>query len=151
MEKKCDILPDGGSCGNYKMGTLPACAPLAVSYVPMQEKALPAYDAGEALQRGTLFPGLDLPFMNLVNNRDVADTPLGEVMALCFVSHELRLYLDTHPDDAEAFAALKEMLALTAEAKQRYTARFGPLTPEDLAESERFDWLDTPWPWQYRD
>ena len=152
MEQKCEILPGNGSCNSYKKGVLPECAPLALAYVPMQESARPAYDAGEALQRGTLFPGLDLPFMNLVNNNpELAGTPLGEVMALCFASHELRLYLDTHPGDEEAFDTLRQMLKLTAEAKRRYTARFGPLTPTDLAESEHFDWLDGPWPWQYQD
>ena len=140
---------NGGACG-YKKGTLPSCAPLAVSYVPMQESSRPSYDTEDALKRGTLFPGLDLPFMNIVNTKDVTDTPLGEVMALCFVAHELQLYLDTHPEDDEAFATLKRMLNLEAEAKRRYVARYGPLVPSDLAESERFDWLRDPWPWTFQ-
>ena len=143
---------NSGSSGcGYKQGSLPPCAPLAVSYVPMQASSMPAYDTEDAIKRGTLFPGLDLPFMNIVNTRDVADTPLGEVMALCFVSHELQLYLDTHPDDTQAFETLQRMLHLTEEAKRRYTAKYGPLVPADLAESERFDWLEDPWPWNYRD
>ena len=109
---------------------------------------LPAYDREEALHRGTLFPGLDLPFMNMVNTSS-PDTPLKEVMALCFASHELQLYLDTHPEDREAFDTLREMLALTAEAKRRYTAKYGPLSPADLENSQSFDWLDNPWPWCY--
>ena len=148
MDQYCDINPTTGAC-DYREGGLPACAPLALSYVPMQQSALPAYDAEDALKRGTLFPGLDLPFMNIVNTRNV-EGPLAEVMALCFVSHELQLYLDTHPEDAEAFDTLRRMLKLTAEAKRRYTARYGPLCPADLAESERFDWLENPWPWNYR-
>ena len=153
METKCDLgnagAGNGGSGCNYKQGMLPSCAPLALAYVPMQGSAMPAYDAEDAIKRGTLFPGLDLPFMNMVNTRDVTDTPLGEVMALCFVSHELQLYLDTHPDDTDAFATLKQMLELTAEAKRRYVKRYGPLCPSDLAESETFDWLKNPWPWTY--
>lgn len=139
----------GGACG-YRQGTLPSCAPLAVSFVPMQQSSKPAYDTEDAIKRGTLFPGLDLPFMNIVNTRDVAGTPLGEVMALCFVTHELQLYLDTHPKDREAFETLKRMLDLAAEAKRRYVARYGPLMPADLAESERFDWLEDPWPWNFQ-
>ena len=55
---------------NFRYGTLPgASAPLAIAYVPMQTSAAPAYEAAEALSRGTLFPGLDLPFMNIVNER----------------------------------------------------------------------------------
>ena len=148
MENYCDIHSDRGDC-DYREGGLPECAPLAVSYVPVQQSALPAYDAEDALKRGTLFPGLDLPFMNIVNTRNV-EGPLAEVMALCFVSHELQLYLDTHPEDTEAFDTLRRMLKLTAEAKRRYTAKYGPLCPADLAQSERFDWLENPWPWNYQ-
>ena len=147
MEKKCEISSGGGSC-DYKQGTLPGCAPLAVPYVPMQQSSKPAYDTEEALKRGTLFPGLDLPFMNMVNTREI-EGPLAEVMALCFAAHELHLYLDTHPNDCEAFETLQKMLKLSAEAKRRYTARYGPLTPADLAESECFDWLKDPWPWTF--
>ena len=136
-----------GGCG-YRQGSLPACAPLALAYVPMQDAAEPAYDPEDAIRRGTLFPGLDLPFMNLVNTQNVTDDlPLGEVMTLCFVCHELQLYLDTHPEDREAFETLKRLLRMTEEAKRRYTARYGPLCPADLADSARFDWLDAPWPW----
>lgn len=149
MENSGMSCPIGNGTCNYRQGTLPQCGMLAVGYVPRQAAATPAYDTGDALKRGTLFPGLDLPFMNMVNTKDVTDTPLGEVMGLCFVSHELQLYLDTHPDDTEAFQTLKEMLALTAEAKRRYVAKYGPLVPADLQESETFDWLADPWPWAY--
>ena len=135
---------------DYKKGTLPECAPLALAYVPMQQSAEPAYDPEDALKRGTLFPGLDLPFMNMVNTADMSGTPLGEVMALQFVCHELHLYLDTHQNDKEAFATLKKMLALTREAEKRYTAKFGPLCPKDLEYSSKFDWLADPWPWMYQ-
>ena len=76
------------SCKN---GSLPESAPLAMAYVPMQSSAKPAYNSAEALRRGTLFPGLDLPFMNMINTGDLSGTPLGEVMALDFAAHELAL------------------------------------------------------------
>lgn len=140
------------SCGrcDFRSGNLPTCAPLARAYVPMQQSSVPQYDASDALKRGTLFPGLDLPFMNMVNMEDVSGTPLGEVMALCFVSHELQLYLDTHPNDDEAFELMKNVLALADEAKRRYVAKYGPLSPNDMQSSERFDWIEDPWPWLYR-
>ena len=60
---------------NFRYGTLPgASAPLAIAYVPMQTSATPAYEAAEALSRGTLFPGLDLPFMNMVNKGNYTGT-----------------------------------------------------------------------------
>ena len=43
-------------------GTLPGCAALAFPYIPMQSNNPTRYSRTEALQTGTLFPGLDLPF-----------------------------------------------------------------------------------------
>ena len=67
---------------NFKQGSLPECAPLALAQTPMQCASEPAYDKRMALARGTLFPGLDLPFMNLVNKPADLSTPLCELMAL---------------------------------------------------------------------
>ena len=46
----------------------------------MQESSEPTYENKVALSRGTLFPGLDLPFMNVVNDTLPA-TPMTEMMA----------------------------------------------------------------------
>ena len=134
---------------NFKSGSLPSCAPLAMAYVPMQESVKPTYNTAEALARGTLFPGLDLPFMNMVNTGDLTGTPLGELMALDFVAHELILYLDTHGEDSEAFDMLKNILELAKTARERYTKLYGPVATEDLAKAQSFTWLKNPWPWDY--
>ena len=128
--------------GGWRYGELPDTAPLAMAYVPLQKSVSPAYESMEALSRGTLFPGLDLPFMGMVNKtQDV--TPLTEMMALCFVAHELALYLDTHQDDAEAFAMYQSFLALKKEARERYVKQCGPVTHEDMLGMERYAWTMT--------
>ena len=132
----------------YRYGSLPDRAPLAMAYVPMQTSSEPSYEAGEALARGTLFPGLDLPFMDLVNE-DVPATPLSELMAIDFVCDELELYLDTHANDEEAFALYQTMLALQQEARERYVQRCGALKQTDQLGSRRYVWLNDPWPWDY--
>lgn len=137
--------PDNG----YRFGTLPENGLLATAYVPMQKSVTPAYETNEALARGTLFPGLDLPFMNIVSN-DVERTPASELMAICFVAHELALYLDTHRDDSEAFAMYQTFLALKREAHERYVRLCGPVTHADMLGMESYVWLDDPWPWEYR-
>lgn len=134
---------------DYNSGTLPACAPLGLSYTPMQQSVTPKYGADQALIRGTLFPGLDLPFMNIVNTKCMTDTALGELMALRFVCDELKLYLDTHSGDAEAFALLREMLALAREAHRRYVEKYGPVSFDDLESADSYTWPDGPWPWNY--
>ena len=131
---------------DYRMGSLPASFPLATALTPMQERVDPVYESGEALSRGTLFPGLDLPFMNLVNP-DLPVTPMTELMAIDFVNDELELYLDTHADDAEAFAMYQTMLALGREAHRRFTEQCGPIRQSDMLGDERFRWLNDPWPW----
>jgi len=134
---------------DYKNGKLPECAPLAMAYVPMQDSVKPYYNSSQALSKGTLFPGLDLPFMNMINTGDLTGTPLGELMALDFVAHELVLYLDTHSDDSEAFDMLKSILQLAQTANEKYVKLYGPLNKADLLKSNSFTWLKNPWPWDY--
>ncbi|MBR6208924.1 MAG: spore coat protein CotJB [Oscillospiraceae bacterium] len=134
------------ACG-YKNGVLPACAPLAVGYVPDQSDAQPRYEAPKALARGTLFPGLDLPLRNMAN-QSVPNVPLAELMAIDFAAHDLSLYLDTHPRDEEAFAVYRDLLRLAEEGSRRYAARYGPISKPDLIEADKFEWLNSPWPWE---
>ena len=135
-----------------KLGTLPPLAPMATAYVPMQQKNPQKYSSEDALTRGTLFPGLDLPFMNKPNSTNpYAGTPLGEIMALDFMIKELNLYLDTHPDDEEAFALLKSVISLSEEGREKYVSRYGPLTVNDLKKCSKYTWLKDPWPWEYNE
>lgn len=139
-------LPNREPCG-YKCGVLPSCAPLAVGYVPAQTASDPRYTPDKALTRGTLFPGLDLPLGNIVN-QDTADTPMAELMAVEFAAHDLSLYLDTHPDDSEAFAVYKDLLRLAEEGRERYVRRYGPLCKKDLENAGSYTWIKGPWPWE---
>ena len=84
------FLQDKDSC-TYKEGALPSCAPLAVPMLAAQPCSEPAYDSADALAKGTLFPGLDLPFMDYVAAGPVENTPQAELMALDFVCQELAL------------------------------------------------------------
>ena len=133
----------------YRCGNLPDYAPLAMAYVPMQKSVDPAYEANEALSRGTLFPGLDLPFMNIVNS-NLKNTPATELMASDFVTDELELYLDTHKDDKEAFEMYQTFLALKKQAHEKYVKLFGPVCQTDMLGKSEYSWLNNPWPWEYQ-
>lgn len=137
-------------CGEGK-GTLPSCAPLAVPYVPVQQAGAKRYNQTDALANGTLFPGLNLPFHLKTAPSTLAETAVLELQALHFVVAELGLYLDTHPDDKEAFALFREYSKLAKEGKQRYEAECGPLTQMGAAQKDRYEWLDSPWPWEYKE
>lgn len=134
---------------SFRYGSLPSNALLGAAYVPFQVSAEPSYETCEALSRGTLFPGLDLPFMNLVNN-DLKPTPLTELMAIDFVADELELYLDTHAEDSAAFEMYQTFLALQKEAHRRYTEKYGPVVQSDMLGMSGYSWLNNPWPWDYQ-
>lgn len=138
------------TCGD-SCGTLPACAPLAVPYVPFQQQNPQRYDKDEALQNGTLFPGLNLPFYVKATANMPKVTPLMEVQALEFVNTELGLYLDTHPGDKEAFALFQQYTQMEQTARAAYVAKYGPISREEAAQSQCYDWCKEPWPWNYQE
>ena len=105
-----------GGCGDA-CGTLPECAPLAVPYVPFQQTGSKRYSQQDALNNGTLFPGLNLPFRVKPEAVKVLGGALAELQALEFVLAELGLYLDTHQGDAEAFALYQQYAAMEKEAR----------------------------------
>jgi spore coat protein JB len=140
-----------GKCScDERQGCLPHCAPLAAAYVPMHQQNAPRYKSGDALARGTLFPGLDLPWKNIANSGagPLADTPLGELMALCFVVQELGLYLDTHPQDREALSLYTEYVRMLKQGKETFTERYGPIEQTQVTVKSGYSWIDDPWPWE---
>ena len=129
-------------------GRLPSSAPLANPYVPFQLENAPKYEARKALVRGTLFPGLDLPFLGMVNKNELPITPLTELQTMAFMIQELALYLDTHRDDGEALEIYRAYQKMYNEAKSAYEEKCGPLTHKSVSDGA-YRWLDDPWPWEY--
>ena len=130
-------------------GRLPSMAPLANPYVPFQPENPPQYEAQKGLVRGTLFPGLDLPFMGMVNQYELPPSTLAELQALGFAVQELALYLDTHREDKEALELYRGYQRMYDRCKTEWGKTRGPLNHGMVSESEGYDWLDDPWPWEY--
>ena len=76
---------------------------------------------------------MDLPFHLKVNAPQLAATKLNQLRALDFVIQELGLYLDTHPNDSEAFALFQNYVELEKAARESYVEQHGPLTQNDAA------------------
>ena len=129
-------------------GRLPAMAPLANPYVPFQLEDPPKYEPRKALIRGTMFPGLDLPLLGMVNKQEKPVTPQTELQVMAFAIQELALYLDTHRDDREALEMYRMYQKLYHEAMMDYGKVRGPLTHFCPSEGP-YRWLDDPWPWEY--
>ena len=133
---------------NGTEGRLPSMAPLANPYVPFQNENPPVYEARKGIVRGTLFPGLDLPFMGMINQKDLPVTPLTELQTMAFAIQELALYLDTHREDKEALDMYRTYQMMYAEGKKKYEKEYGPLNHMSVA-GDKYGWLCDPWPWEY--
>lgn len=130
-------------------GKLPSMAPLANPYVPFQMENPPKYEARKAIIRGTLYPGLDLPFMGMVNKKELPVTPLTELQTLGFALHELALYLDTHRDDQEALQLYRQYQKIYHKGMMEYSDQCGPLNHMTPSDTDGYAWLADPWPWEY--
>ena len=80
--------------------------------------------------------------------------------ALSFAAWELRLYLDTHPDDEKALAAYKQLCAAqgnvcgyacnTAQGRMQNQASNGCAQPQrNVCGDKTWTWVNGPWPWEY--
>ena len=141
--------PSAAPCGTDQ-GSLPGCcASLAFPFVAMQEPNPVRLSRMEALQTGTLFPGLDLPFKAAIQAKTkIANTALVELMALDFAVDELGLYLTTHPQDQEALQLYWSYIKLSEEGREKYKKTYGPLLQTDLTPEDGYAWLQDPWPWE---
>ena len=130
------------------VGNLPSSAPLANPYVPFQSINPAKYESRKGIVRGTIFPGLDLPFMGMVNKNELPVTPLTELQVMAFMIQELALYLDTHKEDVEALNLYRSYQKLYEQGREMYEKTCGPLNHLTVTEGE-YRWLDEPWPWEY--
>ena len=106
------------------------------------------YEARKGLIRGTLFPGLDLPFMGMVNKTEKNITPKTELQTLAFAIQELALYLDTHREDEQALEMYRAYQKLYHNGMMEYAKMCGPMNHGIPGEGS-YQWLDDPWPWEY--
>ncbi len=86
--------------------------------------------------------------MMKMNSREKA---LYDVQATGFAVYDANLFLNTHPDDCEALAAMEEYQNKYAEARAHYEENYGPLTAPASCTDEYWAWVKGPWPWQMED
>ena len=73
---------------------------------------------------------------------------LKRVQMFDFILVELNLFLDTHPDNAEALDYFEQYQYLKNQAVTQYETKYGPLRAEDFNGTKYFDWVKGPWPWE---
>ena len=71
-----------------------------------------------------------------------------DIARLSFTMDELRLFLDTHPKDAQALAAFRALKAKRQERIEQYQEQCGPLDAYSGGGTDSWNWLKNPWPWE---
>lgn len=66
-----------------------------------------------------------------------------------FALHELVLFLDSHPTNRRAMELMREYRDKRAKLIAEYEQRYGKyiVNVNDVPMSGRWEWLDSPWPW----
>ena len=68
-----------------------------------------------------------------------------------FVLVETGLFLDSHPDSADALAHYQKYRKLREEALDEYTKNYGTVSRNHPKNPEVWDWVEEPWPWEKED
>lgn len=76
---------------------------------------------------------------------------LSRISACDFILAETAIFLDTHPDCAEALAFYSKHLEMRKKATEEYAEKFGMLRHEDYSGQKNWQWTEGPWPWEFEE
>lgn len=79
------------------------------------------------------------------NSGAVCRKLLQAVDEASFFMQDLKLYLDTHPNDAEAVKMFREACSQYKECKEAFECNCYPLTSCGGSSMEYWDWLNGAW------
>jgi len=101
--------------------------------------------------QGNLFNNLYQGYKNYRPMRLVPNSPqaalLLELSTYCFAVHELRLYLDVHPNDQTMIDLFNQYNTRVNELTMEYERSYGPISWNSLSNSNEFNWVTNGWPW----
>lgn len=73
---------------------------------------------------------------------------LNELKSYDFILTELNLYLDSHPNDKNALQMHCEASKNAEALRNQYSSCYGPLTASSSDNTECWQWIKGPWPWE---
>ena len=138
---------------------------LAIASVPKQEWCQP-YDFQTALEEGTLFPCLNLPFFKAPEKKCKCSTHdskadlsqqnreemMSQLTAVSFALNDLTLYLDTHPDCPKGTELFYQLLDKRLHLLSEFASKFYPLTQISMItghyDKDNYGWAEGPMPWE---
>lgn len=117
----------------------------------LEKSKMNLYDAKEGFVKGTIFKTLYDPYKNYLPKEPVAMTEKGksmlEVQMYYAALHDLGLYLDVFPNDANILRLRNEMIEKYEKALKSYEEKYGAI--ECVASKKvPYNWSTTSWPWE---
>lgn len=70
------------------------------------------------------------------------------INTVSFAADDLSLFLDTHPDDADAISTFNHYADMRNNALRIYSEKYGPLTMDTAKPCNHWNWATEPWPWE---
>lgn len=83
-----------------------------------------------------------------MENNTSREMLLKRIQVCSFVLTDTNLFLDTHPDCQMALEYFEKHHNMLCEAQREYVEKYGPLTAADYNGGGRWNWVDSPWPWE---
>lgn len=102
--------------------------------------------------RGNSFNSLYSNYKNYkpaeLNPTNEKDALLYQLLQYKFAITDLKLYLDTNPNDLEMLKTLQKYIDIEKQISDKYESMYGPLTIDDVTNSNNYTWINSPWPWE---
>ncbi len=80
------------------------------------------------------------------DNNASCEELMRAIMEADFFAQDLKLYLDTHPDDTRAIEMFREAVRQSKACKAAFEDSFWPLVADSAGTNGTWDWLDGVWP-----
>ncbi len=74
-------------------------------------------------------------------------TLMKQLNEASFAMDDVLLFLDTHPDDANALQYYRQVSAMRKNALDAYQQQYGPLLV-DCVTANKWNWVTQTWPWE---
>ena len=72
---------------------------------------------------------------------------LRKIQVVDFALQEVNLFLDTHPR-CKALTYYEMYRKLRHELHMEFTTKYGPITRNDITNTDNWTWINDPWPWE---
>lgn len=111
------------------------------------------FDPTVGYNNGNLFKNLYSEYKNykpaILKSSNEREKILLDLSKVSFAAHELKLYLDLHPNDNSILALFNDYRKKAIDLKNDYESKYGVLdTSSDNLEEVPFAWENGIWPWE---